>query len=138
MSVKDRLAAMEGYLTTAKLEESKLAGGCKSSAARCRNALLELAKACSDVRKDVLEVGKAVPTKKRAPKSPEEVKPESEESEEEKVTDAPVVSLVANVLEALRVSDAASLAAEDAPPLPPVLVSTKKPRARKPNAPVSA
>ena len=128
--IKAQLSLIVGHLATAKAEEIKLSGGCKASAARCRNALLEIGKICSETRKDVLEVGKAVQTKKRIPKDPEEVKPDPEpESEEEKTAEpVPPKDLLpsigeiksADILEALRVSDAASLV---------VAAPVKKPRA---------
>ncbi len=88
--VKGHLSSIDGHLATAKLEEEKLSKGCKASAARCRNSLLEIGKICSEARKDVLEIGKAVPTKKRAPKDPkdevqpDEVESSSDDSEEKK------------------------------------------------------
>lgn len=84
--VKSQLASIDSHLAIAKLEEEKLSKGCKASAARCRNALLEIGKICSEARKDVLEIGKAVPTKKRAPKAvqPDEVESSSDDLEEKK------------------------------------------------------
>jgi hypothetical protein len=81
-AIKAQLSSLGNHLAVAISEEEKLSKGCKASAARCRNALLELAKGCSAARKDVLEVGKSVPTKKRAPRDPkDEVKPDQVSSE---------------------------------------------------------
>ena len=76
MSIQSNLAAIEKYLAVAKAEDTKLANGTKSSAAKVRAALLEIGKECSESRKLALDCGKAIPTKKRVPK---EAKSDSEE-----------------------------------------------------------
>ena len=77
MSIQINLAAIEKYLAVAKAEDTKLANGTKSYAAKVRAALLEIGKECSNSRKLALDVGKQIPTKKRVPKS--EAKSDSEE-----------------------------------------------------------
>ena len=75
MSVKEQLSKLESYLTEAKHEDEKLAGGNKKAAANLRASLLEIGKICSESRKLALDAGKAVPVRKRAPKSePVEIK----------------------------------------------------------------
>lgn len=90
MSLKAHLAGLESHLAVAKQEEIKLAGGCKASAARLRNALLEIGKICSEARKDALDIGKSIIPKKRASKDPSnEPQPDVVESDGEK-KDEPV------------------------------------------------
>ena len=62
------ISEIERYLAIAKLEQAKLDNGCKASAARVRGALLEIGKEVSQSRKLALDAGKAIVTKKRAPK----------------------------------------------------------------------
>ena len=68
MSVKDQLAKIESYLLLAKEDDAKLASGVKSAAPKVRSSLLEIGKLVSESRKLALDVGKQIPTKKRAPK----------------------------------------------------------------------
>ena len=146
-SLKDQLARLEGFLTTAKLEEAKLSGGCKASAAKLRNALLEIGKGCYELRKSALDLGKAIPVKHRA-------KPEEKKAEEAPLpADAPPSPPELKRQEGMSAADVANIAAavqELAPtpapqPLavsPPVTPPTpaKKPRAprKKAVAPVAA
>ncbi len=50
-SIAEHLASIERSLTMAKAENEKLAKGCKASAPKVRNALLDIGKTCSDSRK---------------------------------------------------------------------------------------
>ena len=85
-SIAEHLASIERSLATAKAENAKLEKGCKASAAKLRNALLEIGKTCSDSRRDALEAGKAIVVKKRLPK------PESKDaSSGEEQPDVPVL-----------------------------------------------
>ena len=69
MSIKDSLARIEHYLLLAKEDDAKLASGVKSAAPKVRSSLLEIGKLVSESRKLALDHGKAIPTKKRVPKS---------------------------------------------------------------------
>lgn len=135
-TIKSQLAAIDGHLATAKLEEIKLAGGCKASAARCRNALLEIGKLCSEIRKDVLDVGKAVPVKKRVPKplaeevKPDEVESDGSEPEEKKETQIVAPDVLPAAPPVLVRQDGIATSA-------PIPIPAKKPRAPR-KAKVSA
>jgi hypothetical protein len=70
------LTEIERLLTLAKAENTKLEGGCKASAPKVRNSLLDIAKQCAESRKVVLDIGKAIEVKHRVkPAEPAEQKP---------------------------------------------------------------
>lgn len=119
MDVKSKLAAIEAALNTAKAEELKLAGGCRASGARCRNALLEIAKLVSEGRKDALSISKSIPVKKRQPK----VEGKSESSGDETPPPQPELTRQAGVVEVV--------------PEPAPAAAEQKKRGRKPKAVVS-
>jgi len=68
MSVTDLLAAIDSRLSIAKSENEKLSRGIRSSAPKLRAALLEIGKSVNESRKLALDIGKAIPVKKRLPK----------------------------------------------------------------------
>ena len=129
-SLKDQLARLEGFLATAKLEEAKLSGGCKASAAKLRNSLLEIGKGCYELRKSALDLGKAIPVKHRvkpeaplpadAPLSPPELK------RQEGMSAVDVAHIAAAVQE---------LAPTPSPPATPLPPATPATPAKKPRAP---
>ncbi len=91
MSVSEQLAAIEHALAIAKAENDKLAKGQKAAAPKVRNSLLDIGKTCSDARKAVLDIGKGIPVKKRAPKEvKEDPVPSSGDESPEVVPAAPV------------------------------------------------
>lgn len=112
-TVADHLAAIERELAVAKAENEKLVKGQKAAGPKVRNALLDIGKTVSEARKDVLEIGKAIPVKKRQPKA--EVKADEllPSSGDEAPEQAPV-------------AEAAQLAEPLAAPAP-----AKKPRASR-------
>lgn len=71
MSVTDLLAAIDSRLSIAKSENEKLSRGIRSSAPKLRAALLEIGKSVNESRKLALDLGKAIPVKKRMPKEAE-------------------------------------------------------------------
>lgn len=71
MSVTDLLAAIDSRLSIAKAENEKLSRGIRSSAPKLRAALLEIGKSVNESRKLALDLGKAIPVKKRMPKEAE-------------------------------------------------------------------
>lgn len=71
MSVTDLLAAIDSRLSIAKSENEKLSRGIRSSAPKLRAALLEIGKSVNESRKLALDIGKAIPVKKRMPKEAE-------------------------------------------------------------------
>lgn len=131
MSVKEYLASIERELGIAKAEEEKLSGGCKASAARVRNSLLAIGKACSESRKIALEAGKAIPVKKRTPKP----KSDDDKSGDESMPDAPVPELKRqDAMSSLQLADAAraAMAAEAASEAAIPAPLTKSRRGRQP------
>ena len=127
--IKAQLESIDKHLATAKLEGVKLASGCFASAARCRNSLLEIGKICSEVRKDVLDIGKSVKSAKRVLKDSKQ--PDKEE-DVEPVNDVPSEVKASDVLEALRVHD--SIAPVDAVIVAPVPVAEPVKKLRAPRA----
>lgn len=135
-SVKDQLAKIDSYLAIAKAEEEKLAKGCKAAAAKLRNALLEVGKECSELRKNVLDIGKAIPVKHRAPKDQQAASSGSEADEVEvkeadvKMPDLPPLPSELKRQDGMSVADllAAPPAQPIAPPVQPA-APAKKPRA---------
>ena len=71
MSVTDLLAAIDSRLSIAKSENEKLSRGIRSSAPKLRAALLEIGKSVNESRNLALDLGKAIPVKKRMPKEAE-------------------------------------------------------------------
>ena len=71
MSVQSSLAEIERCLVIAKSENEKLSRGIRSSAPKLRAALLEIGKSVNESRKLALDIGKAIPVKKRMPKEAE-------------------------------------------------------------------
>lgn len=71
MSVRSSLAEIERCLVIAKAENEKLSRGIRSSAPKLRAALLEIGKSVNESRKLALDIGKAIPVKKRMPKEAE-------------------------------------------------------------------
>ena len=88
MSIQSSLAKIEHYLLQAKEDDAKLASGVKSAAPKVRSSLLEIGKLVSESRKLALNHGKAIPTKKRVPKSEAESDDEMPESPELECQDA--------------------------------------------------
>jgi hypothetical protein len=138
-SVKDQLAKIDSYLAIAKAEEEKLSKGCKAAAAKLRNALLEVGKECSELRKNVLDIGKAIPVKHRAPKDQQAPSSGSEADEgdvkeaEVKMPDLPPLPSELKRQDGMSIADlmAAPPAQPVAPPAQPAapLAPAKKPRA---------
>lgn len=73
MSVSDLLVSIDARLSIAKAENEKLTKGIRSSAPKLRAALLEIGKLVGESRKLALDLGKAIPVKKRAPKEAEPI-----------------------------------------------------------------
>lgn len=112
MAVQQHLAEIERCLAMAKAENEKLIKGTKSAAPKLRSALLDIGKNVSEGRKLALDVGKAIPVKKRIPKEAkveEELPAESPELERQDGVSEP----------------------EDSQPAEPTLAPIKKPRASR-------
>ena len=101
MSISASLARIEHYLLQAKDDDAKLAAGTKSSAPKVRASLLEIAKICSESRKLVLDAGKAIPVKRRVPKS-------ENKSDEELPDSSPALEREVKVVES-KMSDTPSI-----------------------------
>ena len=111
MSIKDQLTQIERYLIQAKIEDERLEKGVKSAAPKLRASLLEIGKIVSESRKAALDAGKAIATKKRAPKGPEaKLESKSDPESEELPEGSPVLERhISQAIDASVVSDTPSV-----------------------------
>ena len=128
MSLKQHIASIESHIAVAKQEEIKLSGGCKAAAARFRGSLLEIGKICSEGRKDALDIGKAVPVRRRIPKESDPASIESD-PEEKKETQIVAPDVLPDASPVLARQDALVDPIVDAARAALAVVPAKKPRA---------
>jgi hypothetical protein len=69
MSLNESITSLRTMLDSAENEIKSLEGGRKASSARARLSLQQIKKASHTLRKDIITHSKALPVKKRVPKS---------------------------------------------------------------------
>ena len=90
MSFKNDVVLLRSYLDEAELHLEKLEGGTKASSSKARVALFKIKSLAHQLRKDITEKLKQMPTKTRTPKKPE--KPA--EPEPEQVAPVPITKVI--------------------------------------------
>ena len=94
MSFKNDIVLLRSYLDEAELHLEKLEGGVKASSSKARVALFKIKSLSHQLRKDITEKLKQMPTKTRTPKkvAVEPAEPVAE-PEPERVSPVPVTKV---------------------------------------------
>jgi hypothetical protein len=94
MSFKNELVLLRSYLDEAELHLEKLESGTKASSSKARVALFKIKTLAHELRKQITEKLKSLPTKTRPKKVAEPEKPaEPEQPEPEKVSPVPITKV---------------------------------------------
>ena len=90
MSFKNDIVLLRSYLDEAELHLEKLEGGVKASSSKARVSLFKIKSLAHQLRKDITEKLKQMPTKTRTPKK---VAEKPAEPEPERVSPVPVTKV---------------------------------------------
>ena len=93
MSFKNDIVLLRSYLDEAEHHLEKLEGGVKASSSKARVALFKIKSLAHQLRKDITEKLKQMPTKTRTPKKPEKPAEAVAEPEPERVAPVPIMKV---------------------------------------------
>ena len=93
MSFKNDIVLLRSYLDEAELHLDKLESGTKASSSKARDALLKIKVISHELRKQITEKLKQMPTKARAPKKEPVAEQPEPVVEPERVSPVPITKI---------------------------------------------